>query len=161
MDKLETERLLLREIAESDAYDIVRWRSDEDVFKFFKFPHQITLEEHLNWYRNVYVLDNKRLDLLCIEKATGRKIGVFGFVINGSNFEISYLLSPDAQHKGYATEAIERIIQYIRNNYSVKKVFAEIHKDNTKSLALVQKLGFNMESINDQFVVYSKRIGDS
>lgn len=159
MDNISTERLILREINESDANDIVRWRSDENVFKFFKKPHRITLEEHMHWFHSVYLLDDKRFDLMCIEKMTGNSVGVFGFIKGKSNIEVNYILSPEAQHKGYASEALGGLIQYIMSKYSDYNIIAEIHKDNEPSIRLIQKLGFALESRNDQFCVYSKNAG--
>lgn len=154
LDKLQTERLNLRGINETDAFEIVEWRSDPGVYKYFKNPHKITITEHFNWYNNSYLYNENRLDWMCIERATGKKIGIFGASRNKNCVEVSYLLAPESQHKGYASEVIKEIIQYIREKWKSKRIIAEIHRDNGPSIALVDRLGFKLEETDGEFVIY-------
>ena len=155
LDTIETDRLLLRGINESDAKLIVQWRSVPEVYQYFKSPHQISYEEHMNWYNNRYLDNNNRFDWICIEKDSGKRIGVFGlYKTDDKKVEINYLLSPEGQHKGYAAEVIMGLIGYSSKMWNVKQVVAEIHKDNQPSLALVKKLGFKFISLKDSFFTY-------
>ena len=153
-EKIQTDRLTLRGINETDAPEIVEWRSDPDVYRYFKSPHKITVREHFHWYNNSYLFNEDRLDWMCIEKATGKKIGVFGLVREGSVAEVNYLLAPDARHKGYAGESIDRIIRYAREKWRPEKIVAEIHRDNAPSIALAERLGFVPEAARGDFVLY-------
>jgi len=155
LEIIQTDRLILRGINEEDTYEIVKWRSDPEVYRFFKNPHQISVKEHLAWYNNSYLVNEDRFDWMCIEKATGGKVGVFGLAKTSDCVEVNYLLAPEAQHKGYAAESIEGIIRYARKKWHVKRVVAEIHRDNTPSLALVQGMGFKMSAQKDEFVLYA------
>ena len=158
-DRLQTERLILRGINETDAIEIVEWRSDPEVYKYFKSPHKITVQEHFNWFNKSYLYNDKRLDWMCIEKDSGKKIGVFGLVINDKDSaEINYLLAPDAQHKGYAVEAIRRLIEFT-DSMNVSHIIAEIHKENEPSVRLVQKLGFVLEKAEGDFEIYGNSGG--
>lgn len=154
LDKIETDRLILRGIDETDAEAIVVWRSVPDVYKYFKFPHKITIDEHLDWFHNRYLSNENRFDWICIEKESGQRIGVFGLVREDDKAEVNYLLSPDAQHKGYANEAIRGLIKYASETWNVRLVVAEIHEDNTPSISLVEKMGFTLMSCVKPFVVY-------
>ncbi|MBR0168700.1 MAG: GNAT family N-acetyltransferase [Synergistaceae bacterium] len=153
--ELESERLILRGITEDDAPEIVEWRSDPEAYKFFRSPHRITMDEHLSWYRNNYLSNNNRFDWICVDKSSGRKIGVFGAVRDGNTAEVNYLLAPYAQHKGYALEAVRRIIEYVRSEFHIKRVVAEIHRDNAPSIALAERTGFTLESESGDFLLYS------
>jgi len=154
LEIIETERLLFRGINESDAEIIVKWRSAPDVYKYFKFPHKITIDEHLNWYFNKYLTNENRFDWICIEKNSGQRIGVFGLYKDNEKAEINYLLAPEAQHKGYATEAIMRLIQYSGEVWSIKSVIAEIHKNNRSSVSVVNRADFQFQKISGDFLVY-------
>lgn len=153
-EKIQTERLILRGINETDAPEIVEWRSDPNVYRFFKSPHKITVKEHFNWYNNKYLFDENRFDWMCIEKTTGKKIGVFGLIRDGDSVELNYLLAPDAQHKGYACEAIKHIMKYAVEKWHSERVVAEIHKNNMPSIALVKKLGFELLYTKGEFSSY-------
>lgn len=157
-DIIETKRLLLRGIDESDAELIVQWRSVPTVYQYFKAPHQISIEEHINWYRNRYLENVNRFDWICIEKESGNRIGVFGLCKEGKKVEVNYLLSPEGQHKGYAVEAIRGLIEYASKMWNNKQVLAEIHCENQPSIALVEKLGFELISRSGPFVIYGKEV---
>ena len=158
LDTLETERLLFRGIDESDAELIVEWRSVPEVYRFFKSPHKITVDEHLNWYRNSYLKNAERFDWICIEKESNRRIGVFGLIREGDRAEVNYLLAPDVQHKGYASEAVRKMLEYAAGNWNCKQVDAEIHVDNKPSRALAEKLGFSVVSENGPFIIYGIKV---
>ncbi len=158
VEELQTERLILRGIREEDAPEIVRWRTDPEVYRFFKNPQKITIESHLNWFRTNYLQDENRFDWICLEKETGNKIGVFGLVLRDDYAEINYLLAPEAQHKGYAREAIRCNISFVKVKYNLKKFVAEIHEDNSSSISLVEKLEFEYSRNNGSFLVYSKEV---
>ena len=154
LDIINTERLTLRGIKEEDTPEIVCWRVNPDVYSFFKSPRRINIEEHLNWYHNLYLDNNNRFDWMCIEKTTNKKIGVFGLMRNRDTVEVNYLLAPEAQHKGYASESIDSLIKYAKEKWNITKFIAEIHKDNTPSIALIKRLGFTLERNSDDFVIY-------
>lgn len=151
---IETERLLLRGIDVADAEQIVNWRSKPDVYMYFKSPHQITLDEHLNWYSTSYLSNANRFDWMCVEREKKDRIGVFGLYKDQESAEVNYLLDPRAQHKGYATEAIRALIEYAFEKWGSKRILAEIHKENKASIELVKRLGFRVVSQDNIFVVY-------
>ena len=155
---IESERLLLRGIEEADAETIVRWRSDPQVYQYFKNPHEITIEEHLNWFKNSYNENKDRYDWMGIEKRTNKKIGVFGLYREKTKAEVNYLVAPDAQQKGFATEAIKQLISFAVSEWGCNEVVAEIHENNLPSLKLIEKLCFQLVSYKKPFAVYRIKV---
>ncbi len=159
--RLETKRLILRDIQESDAQLIVKWRSNPDVYKYFCSPHPITIEEHNKWYSNRYIYDVKRFDFMALLKETLTPIGVFGIKMietKNQSAEISYILSPQMQGNGYASEAVERLNRYIKEYWNCKISVAEIHKDNINSIRFAKNLGYKYVSDNKQFIIFEKAL---
>lgn len=152
-----SKRLSFREINISDADDIVRWRSDSEVYRFFKNPKLISKEEHIDWFLNKYSKDQSRTDLMAFDDNNNR-VGVFGFIVRNNVAEVSYIVSPDQQRKGYATEGVLRLIRYISEKYSIETIIAEIHKDNKASIGLIKKLDFKLLGINGNFNTYEYAI---
>lgn len=153
-----TDRLRLYNIDDSDASDIVKWRSNPEVYKYFLTPKPITIEGHLNWYYNSYLKDINRIDWMAYDQADNR-IGVFGIKRNAEDMcmaEVSYILSPEWYGCGYATEAIEKIVCCYREIWSLKCVVAEIHEDNFLSRKFAERLGFKLDSINEHFAIYKR-----
>lgn len=154
VDNIETERLILRGIDETDTESIVLWRSEPEVYKYFKQPHEITRAEHDNWYHTRYLVNEYRHDWMCLEKESYNRIGVFGLMRDGEIAEVNYILSPTAQHKGYAAECVKALIDYACVKWRVKKIIAEIHKDNFPSISFIMRLGFELESVENEFQIY-------
>ena len=46
------EKLSLRPITEADTADIVRWRNDPEVWKYFIFREPFTPAMHRDWLKN-------------------------------------------------------------------------------------------------------------
>lgn len=158
VDNIITERLILRGINESDTDNIVSWRSDPDVYKYFKQPHKISAAEHNNWYNTSYLFNANRFDWMGLEKESSNRIGIFGLVREGNIAEINYILSPNAQHKGYAAEGVMSMIKYASANWNTHTIIAEIHKDNTPSLVFIKRLGFELDSSDGEFEIYKKEV---
>ena len=69
VDEFDSERVHFMGINETDAPEIVEWRSDSGVYRFFRAAHRITLDEHLSWYRNNYLTNESRYDWMQISSS--------------------------------------------------------------------------------------------
>jgi len=84
------------------------------------------------------------------EKISGRMIGDVGFSEKkrdrGPEFcdvpEMGWALSPSAQGKGYATEAVNGAIGWGRESLGNIRVICLINADNAASIAVARKCGF-------------------
>ncbi len=156
---LETQRLILAEIEECDAQDIVILRSDEAAYRFFKYPHRVTIEEHLNWYYNSYLHDENRIDYLARDKQTRELVGIYGMKrINEEAAEVSYLTSPKHKRKGYGAEAVKSIMKECKEHWCISRAIAEINSANTASINFATHLGFVFYSENDGFIIMDRYI---
>lgn len=157
MKVLETDRLLLREIRESDASLIVHWRADPEVYQYFLLPRPITKEEHLDWYFNRYMKDRNRIDFIVIEKSSGKEKGLLNIkrdLINMRRSEIGYLLDRSVQGKGYAQEGINRLMIFAKNDWKCEEIIFHIHEENRASQILADRLGYKKIGIKDNFMLY-------
>lgn len=155
-----TDRLILKDITEKEALLIVEWRSNPNVYKYFVSPHKISLEEHLNWFNNKYIYDSNRFDWMGYTKDS-EPVGVFGIKresLDSVTAEISYILSPNHYGKGYAREAIERLILFCKDEWKCKKIIAEIHKDNTASIRFIDRFSFELDEMNGNLIRYVKEL---
>ena len=71
---------------------------------------------------------------------------VFGTIQAGIHREskvatIAYILGSDFQKKGYATEAVSSLIDFLKKEYQVNQVKAWIDTRNIPSIRLVERLG--------------------
>lgn len=90
---------------------------------------------------------------LVIIKENNTIIGDIGFKgkTNSENtVEVGYGIIPSAQNNGYATEAVNEIINWAFTNDDVDKVVAECLHDNIPSIKVLEKLNMNkIGTVND------------
>ena len=159
IDCLTTKRCLLREIEVADAEQIVLWRSNPEVYKYFKYPIKIDREHHLKWFKESYLTNESRIDFVALLKDTDEKIGLFGISrIDDERAELSYLLDDDYQGRGFASEVISEFESFFSKKWGIKVFLAEIHKDNAKSILFIEKMGYVKLDSRGEFSVYGKRI---
>jgi [ribosomal protein S5]-alanine N-acetyltransferase len=146
MYSMETTRLVLRELRDSDIEAIIGMLGSVTVMRrlFGGFPmttHEARLfiEEHFTFGKEVW-----GIGVLC-EKEGGAFVGFAGLLpcryLNENDFEIGVALQEDAQGKGYATEIGLAQIAYGFKNLSVDRLLALAHPENTASLRALEKLG--------------------
>ncbi|MCR6110538.1 GNAT family N-acetyltransferase [Bacillus sp. A301a_S52] len=149
---LETKRLLLRNIINEDAKNILHYMSDEDVMQYYGLAPFKSLNDALDeisWYQTLL---NKKTGIRwgITLKEKGIIIGSCGFhniVLQHSRAEIGFELSKEMWGKGIAHEAVEAIINYGFNQMDFQRIEALIEPPNLSSQRLVEKLGFMREGL--------------
>lgn len=159
--QLITNRLLLNEITEHDTELIVAWRSNPEVYKYFLSPHPLEVEEHLNWFHGRYILDENCFHWMAMARKHGEHVGVFGIKrqeIRLASVEVSYLLAPEHQGKGYANEALGKIIEFAKKVWGASEAVAKVHVKNKESVKFATSLGFEYLSKDGNFDLYIKKL---
>ncbi len=142
MERIETERLILRPFTESDYDDLfeflVQLRDDE----YEGYPG-ITYEngrEHLQYrlnYEEFYAIELKE---------TGKVIGNISCCNRDFEAkEAGYIINANYQRKGYASEALEAVIRHAFRT-GVHRVYAECDPLNERSWRLLENAGFKREA---------------
>lgn len=72
--------------------------------------------------------------------------------------EVGYGIYPDAQNKGYATEAVQALVDWAFQTGQVNKIIAECLKTNHASIRVLEKLFMNKVEQDEQFVYWEKHI---
>ncbi|RKE82753.1 GNAT family N-acetyltransferase [Chryseobacterium sp. AG363] len=147
---IETERLVLRKLEETDFERMFLMDSDPEVMKYLGEP-VATKEES----KEVIKMIQKQYEengvgrLAVIEKVSGLLIGWCGLKlmtkpINGyiNTLDLGYRFIPEFWGKGYATEAAKRMLEYGFNELNANVIYAYADFGNTGSKYILEKLGF-------------------
>lgn len=99
----------------------------------------------------------KLLKLWIFKKSKDEKlIGNISFtnIIRGNflSCQLGYKLDKDEANKGYITEALEKSIEIIFEDYKLHRIEANIRPANKASLRVVEKLGFSNEGICKKYL---------
>lgn len=149
--KLETERLILRKGSVNDAEEIfnnyctdplvtkyVTWdvhKSIDDSIKYLKhFEESYSKEHSYNW-----LIEDKG-----INQVVGAIAAIHVDVKNGT-IEIGYCLGSKWWNKGYMTEVLKEVIQFLFEEVGVETIYAEHWADNPSSGKVMLKSGMKYE----------------
>ena len=149
---IETSRLLLRELADSDLQDFFRLESDRVVQEHVTGLTNSTIstvehaEDVLHSIIRQYT-EHGTGRMAVIEKASGLFIGLAGIkwhdeTVNdhSSFYELGYRLLPQYWGKGYATEAGKAAYDHCVSLFAPPKIYAYVHVGNQGSVNVLTKL---------------------
>ena len=150
-----TERLTLRQLEIADEKEIFTLRSDDEINKYLDRKVSITLDDARNFINMVNENINKNDSLYWAITLKDRNILVgticlFGFSDENETCEIGYELLTNFQGQGIMKEAAEKVIDYAFNTIKVKKIEAFFHRDNQRSIQLLEKLSFRNSNEPDK-----------
>ncbi|WML55984.1 GNAT family protein [Neobacillus sp. PS2-9] len=92
---------------------------------------------------------------LVINKENNKIIGDIGFKgkpDSENTVEVGYGIVPEAQNKGFATEAVNEIIKWAFSSGNVKKIVAECLIDNVSSIKVLEKLNMKRIGIKENML---------
>jgi len=147
---LETERLLIRDIILDDKLAIFNYRSDAEANKFQSWIPK-TLEDVEQFIER----NNKEINqpeswyqVLITEKDTKAVIGDIGIHFFGAEnlqTELGITLNKDFQGRGYASEALKGVINFLFSDLKKHRIMASVDPENIDSLKLMERIGFRKE----------------
>lgn len=146
---LQTSRLLLRPVADSDQPMIFKGLSDPDVIRYYGVSYQ-SLEAtgaQMDFYRSIVQERTGAWWAVCDIKS-GEFYGAAGFNYYQAahqKAELGYWLLPEYQGRGYASEAVEMLCSWAFRHCMLHRIEALVETGNTSSARLLQACGFQYE----------------
>ena len=149
--RLETDRLIIRPICSEDKISVYNYRSDERTNKYQGWiPKTVNdVEIFINALSPIIDIPKTWFQVVIIEKEKQIIIGDVGvyFLSRQSNHVIiGYTLSKKFHGKGYASEALKEIMNYLFLSLRKDKIFALTDPMNMNSIDLLKRLGFKQEA---------------
>ena len=145
---LETERLVIRTHIWDDLEPLILFFNNDGATSLLDLaPEQKTAEgtkSLLDAIIKSYDTDEPIFALAVVEKMTGQCIGSCGMAPDvecSSDTQIYYAIFPEYQGKGYALEAISKIIEYAFSDLKLEKVVARMAVENHASIKVAEKAG--------------------
>ena len=148
--KLETERLILKEIDESHVEDILKIRSNEVVNQFVKRIPPKTNYDALDYILTIKKRnqDNESLNWGITYKNQQNLIGticLWKFSDDRTEAEVGYELLPEYHRKGIMSEALTAVLGYGFNELNLLEILAFTNKFNENSKRLLLKHDFVLQ----------------
>ncbi|MBI1780331.1 MAG: GNAT family N-acetyltransferase [Sphingobacteriales bacterium] len=150
--KLETNRLLLRQLTEADADRLFFLRSDAQVLKYIFREPASTIDEINSFIqtinRNVATNENPYW-AIALKEEPGKLIGticIWNIRKEHYRAELGYVLHPNYWGKGMMKEAIQTVIDYGFNQLHLHSMEAVVDPGNIASVKTLESCGFVKEA---------------
>ena len=152
MKTLETERLILRKFSIDDAKMMYEnWATDIETVKHLEWDIHTNLEETKEYLQNVVSKYEKgKLNWAIEEKETKQVIGnisVFNVDLVNNTCEVGYAIGSRWHGKGYGTETLKTILEYLKNEKGFYMVCSNCSSENPASRRIMEKANMNLDAI--------------
>ncbi|MGN7412418.1 GNAT family N-acetyltransferase [Paenibacillus sp. SAF-068] len=164
--ELETKRLLLREIKQSDSHDIFQIFSSDEVTKFYdveSFSNMKQAEELIQRWNERFEKGQVIRWGIAL-KSDNRIIGTCGFhgwMKQHHKAAMGYELAPEFWRQDYMTEVTQRIVEYGFKKLELNRIEAFVEPENAGSRTLLEKIGFSEEGILKENYYWKNRFVDN
>lgn len=149
-DPIIAERLLLRPLAIEEAPVIVAYRRDPRVARFQGWgvvdPGEIERDLATMQSRTPCDVPGPWFQLAVVERATRAIAGDVGVRVLGEahdTAEIGYTIAPAYQGRGYATEAVCAVCEWMLGPRRLARIIAVVDGRNAPSIAVAENAGFH------------------
>ena len=148
---LSTERLILRKIKPSDIKRVHEGLSDERVTKYYavSFPTLEATKEQMIWFDKLFDEKTGIWWAIC-EKDNPQMIGTIGlyeYEKEHRKAEVGYWLIHPSWGNGYASEAVETVVEFGFENMDLNRIEAFVEGGNIASERILKKMGFSEEGM--------------
>ncbi len=148
-----TERLLLRPFAQGDLDALVAMHGRAEVVRWLYWD--VRGREELRGVvgeklrRTELAQEGDGLNLAAVLPATGELVGDISLTWTSEaskQGEVGYILNPDHQGQGYATEAARVMLRLGFEELGLHRIFGRVEIRNTASARVLERLGMRREA---------------
>jgi len=147
--ELQTDRLVLRRLIESDWKEIQYLRSDKKVNKFVKRPKADTREKALAFIQRINTEIETRNSVYWSISLKNKQpmigsISLWNFSEDKKTAEVGYDLNPQFHKMGIMNEALQAVLNYGFQELNLDKIEAFTQINNEPSRQLLKKNKFKL-----------------
>ena len=152
---IETKRLFLRALEDSDLEARVKWFNDPEINQFLVSDFPMGLARTKRWFQNG-LDDNTKFNLSIVSKATDKVIGMTGLLnIDRKNSHAQFYITigeKDHQGKGLPDEIIPAVLNYGFTYLRMNKIYLWTLLNNERARKVYESNGFRKEATLLQFL---------
>ena len=158
--------IVLRKWQMSDAGCIVKYANNAKIAENLRnvFPHPYTVADAQN-YINFCVGSNESRHYMRAIVFQGEAVGAVGCVIQEDvhckSGEIGYWLGEPFWGRGIMTASVKLLCEWVFQNSDLIRLFAQPFGNNSGSMKVLEKAGFQMEGILKSSIYKNGNIFDS
>ena len=157
--RLITDRLLLRQLEMQDDGEIFFLRSDETVNEFLVSPIATSIQDARDFIEKINkgITNSESVYWAITVKGNNKLIGticIWNIEREENKAEIGYVLHPAYSGEGLMSEAVAAVIQYGFGKMKLQCLDAVVHRENKRSIILLERNGFTYSVASGDEVVF-------
>ena len=149
------EKLTLRPITDADTDDIVIWRNDPEVWRYFLFREPFTPAMHRAWLQDK-VMAGKVIQYIIVERESGKSVGsVYFRDVDEKNESAEYGIfigEAWARKRGLGTETARLFTRFGLEVLRLHRISLKVLGGNEVARRSYEKAGFRTEGVFRDFV---------
>lgn len=155
LERVDLDDIRLRRPRPADAEAIFEYGSDPEVARYADWRVQTTIEPivALIEERAARWKNGSEYYWVITETSSDRAIGGVSCRLDGDTAELGFILNRKHWGKGYATKAAGAILDWLKSNPAIRKVWATCDMENLASIRVLEKLGMHRKQIMKQYAV--------
>lgn len=162
---IDTERLVVRLLAEADLTDLLEVNSNQEVTALLPYATWTSTADAQAWLQRMRGIEATGLALQFVIalKSTGQAIGtclVFRFEEGSARAELGYALGRAHWGRGLMHEALSALLGAAFATMGLRRLEAEVDTRNGASARVLQRLGFAKEGLLRQRWVTKGEVKD-
>jgi RimJ/RimL family protein N-acetyltransferase len=142
------DRITLRSSEREDVPFLQRCFNDPAIWQSLDRHAPVNELGMTEWFERLSEDDDRVALLLCVDETAVGYISLKFLNECWGNASISYWVAPDEQGRGYATEAVEMIVEYAFDQRRQHKLLAHAFEFNEASIRLLETVGFEREGVH-------------
>jgi len=139
---LEGKLVNLRVLERDDLPLFAEWNNDPEFGGEFEPLEQNSLSDIEKWY------DGERDgEWFILETKDGKPVGQIMYSPEGPHYKIGYIIHQSERGKGYCTEAVKILVDYLFMAKNTVRIQAQTNPRNIPSKRVLEKAGFTKEGV--------------
>lgn len=158
--KKDEKNIFLREVQLADLEVLLSWENDSENWKVSGTLKPFTVEEMLSFVTDSATLNEtgQKRWMICLTESqeTIGTIDLFNVdLIHGCAGVGILIAHKEMRQKGYATRALELLIELAKNELKLTNLSCSIQSDNGSSIQLFKKVGFKEIGIRKDWYLHN------
>jgi len=143
-------KIYIRRLEEEDLAKKIEWINNNQINETLMYDCPLSLSETKEWYKKT-LFDRNRWDFSIIEKKKNELVGIAGLIkLNYKHRNAQFYITLGEKSewgKGYAKEALEKVLRFAFLELGLEKVYLYTLSNNEKARKLFEKTGFKQEAL--------------
>lgn len=142
--------IYLRKITENDTDNIIKWRNNEEVRRYFIYQEPFTRKSHMHWLETK-IKSGEAVQFIIVEKNTEVPIGSvylshIDYTFKKAEWGI-FIGESSCRGKGYGNQAARLVIKYAFDEMHLHRIYARAYADNERAINNNIKAGLVLEGV--------------